>query len=316
MRSSSTCMSPGSLRSIHLTEALTSYRLYATAIYTNRESSYLLYKDADPVPITIRRIPMATPGEYSVPVVFPTLMTTICVNTPRYVQNARKPLSLVGCTMPGVTLQQIAVNVVQLSMYGSDPDPKFRREFPIPREQPPDVPLRTPHELESLAMDGISFPGVLLKDYKEYILHPERKCVFNMGGCWHALEETLHSIPVSMCLNPDLVKLTYFSPYLLITHRIFFAINIAYRGEERRVLLAGLPLVVYDDRLQGTAGQMGPPSYADMQNYPAYLLSGFSGLPPYSRELGPGEIRRDGEPPSTIQETAEETFFFKSFHTP
>jgi hypothetical protein len=305
---------PASLMSKHATTALTSYTLHAKAVYQSDETSGLWlgsrtkYRDATPVPITVRRNRTTAPPKrctFAVPTRAISSNSSMSkeviaaikarATIPSYVlQNAHEPFDLrldVGCSVPGVTVHKFGVRVIQSSTYGTSPDANFLRTFPLPAEQPPTVPLLIPHELDSLYMAGITFPANALRVDKDDILHPNKPSVFNMqeGNLGHALEEELSSITVPIHLDPSLVKPTYVSPFLHITHRLLVDLDIAHDGQRERVGFY-LPLPLYDGPLRSTTGQAGLPAYVQLyhSNGEAKYVAG---LPAYSKDCRPGEIK-------------------------
>ncbi|PVF99107.1 hypothetical protein CPB86DRAFT_784110 [Serendipita vermifera] len=320
---------PASLSTRHATSAVTSYALHAKAVYQSDEASGLWmgsrtkYRDATPVPITLRRNRTTAPPKrctFSVPTRAISSNCTLSkeitsairarATIPSYVLKSQstdaeeepEPFDLrldVGCSIPGVSVHQFGVRVIQSTTYATTPDADFCRSFPLPSAQPPSVPLLTPHELTSLFMAGITFPENALRIDKDDILHPEKPSVFNMqeGENGHALEEELSSITVPLYLDASLVKPTYVSPYVHVAHRLLVDLDIAYQGKRERVGFY-LPLPLYDGPLKSTT-----PVTADGTNdrLPAYVQLYHSngeakyvaGLPAYSKECQPGEIKDD-----------------------
>ncbi|KIM23972.1 hypothetical protein M408DRAFT_332032 [Serendipita vermifera MAFF 305830] len=306
---------PASLSSKHATTAVTRYALYAKAVYQSEEPSGLWlgsktkYRDATPVPITLRRNRTTAPPKkctFAVPTRAISTSSRIPQDVisaikaratiPSYVlQNASEPFDLrldVGASVSGVTVHKFGVRVIQSSTYGTTPDQAFLRTFPLPAEQPPTVPLLAAHELDSLYMAGIAFPANALRIDKDDVLHPDHPSVFNMqeGSQGHALETELSSITVPLHLDTALVKPTYASPYLHIAHRLLVDLDIAYNGHRERVGFH-LPLPLYDGPLRSSSGaQAGLPAYVQLyhSNGEAKYVAG---LPAYSKECRPGEIK-------------------------
>lgn len=212
-------------------------------------------------------------------------------------QNTHAPFDLrldVGCSVPGVTVHKFVVRVVQSSTYWTSPDPNFLRTFPLPVEQPPTAPLLAPGELDSLYMTGTAFPENAFRVDNDDGLHPDKLSVFNMqeGDAGHALEEELSNITVPIYLYPSLVKPMYVSPYLHIAHRLHVDLDIAHNGQRERVGFA-LSLPLYDGPLRNTAAQTELlPAYVQLyhSNGEAKYVAG---LPPYSKNCRPGEIKDD-----------------------
>lgn len=304
---------PASLESHHATSAVTSYHLHAKAIYQSDEAwlgSRTKYRDATPIAITLRRNRTTSPPKrctFSVPTRAISSNSSLSrevtsairarATIPSYVlQSAHEPFDLrldVGCSVPGVTVHKFGVRVIQSSTYSTSADKDFIRTFPLPEEQPPRYSLLKPHELDSLFMAGICFPENAQRVDKDDILHPDKPSVFNMqeGDCGHALEEELSSITVPIYLDPELVKPTYVSPYVHIAHKLLVDLDIAHMGKREKVGFY-LPLPLYDGPLRNQSLNSGLPAYVQIfhSNGEAKVASG---LPAYSKECRPGEIKGD-----------------------
>ncbi|CCA70957.1 hypothetical protein PIIN_04892 [Serendipita indica DSM 11827] len=318
---------PASIHSQHATTATTTYRLYAKAVYQSEESTGLWlgsrtkYRDATPVPVTVQRHrTTAAPKKctYAVPVrplpstssqepVIPKEVLSavqVRATVPSYLdQKSSAPFDLrldVGCTAEGVTVHKFGVRMIQCTTYGTTPDAEFRRRFPLPAEQPPSVPLLTPHELDSLFMAAICFPPNALRVDKDDILHPNKPSVFNMqeGEQGHSLDNEPSSITVPLFLDSapakGLVKQTYMSPYVHVAHKLLVDFDIGYNNERERVGFV-LPIPVYDmDIASSAAAQRRPndglPAY--VQLYHSNGEAKYTGdLPAYSKECRPGEVK-------------------------
>ncbi|KAG8816553.1 hypothetical protein FRC17_000285 [Serendipita sp. 399] len=227
-----------------------------------------------------------------------------------------------GCDLPGLTVHKFGVRYIQASTYSTTPDADFKRVFPLPTQQPPTVPLLTPHELDSLYMAGITFPANALRVDKDDILSSERPSVFNMqeGEQGHALDKESSSITVPLYLDRrarGLVKPSYVSPYVHVVHRLFVDLELRYQdgGHERVGFF--VPLPVYDgpnfvsspsstttpeaEEVEEAAPRLSTSSSSSIEGplLPAYVQLYHSngeakyvaGLPAYSKECGPGEIR-------------------------
>ena len=305
---------PASLETHHGTSAVTSYALHAKAVYQSDEmwpASRTKYRDATPVVITLRRNRTTAPPKrctFSVPTRAISSNCTLSkevtsairarATIPSYVlQSTNEPFDLrldIGCSVEGVTVHKFGVRAIQSTTYSTSPDAEFCRAFPLPAEQPPTVPLMKTHELDSLFMVGITFPANAQRVDKDDVLHPDKPSVFNMqeGDQGHALEEELSSITVPIHLDSSLVKPTYVSPYVHIAHKLLVDLDIAYQGKREKVGFF-LPLPLYDGPLRSRAGQSpnnGLPAYVQLyhSNGEAKFVGG---LPAYSRECRPGEIK-------------------------
>lgn len=271
------------------------------------------YRDATPVAINVRRNRTTAPPKrctYSVPTKAISSNSSLSkqvtsairarATIPSYVlQSADEPFDLrldVGCSVPGVSVHKFGVRVIQSTTYSTSPDADFCRTFPLPREQPPTVPLLKSHELDSLFMAGITFPQNAQRVDKDDILHPDKPSVFNMqeGEVGHALEEELSSITVPIYLDSEVVKPTYVSPYVHIAHKLLVDLDIAYNGQREKVGFY-LPLPLYDGPLRRSQGlNSGLPAYVQLyhSNGEAKFVGG---LPAYTKECQPGEIKDESD---------------------
>jgi hypothetical protein len=305
---------PATLTCKHSTTAATSYAIYATATYVSDESPSVFTPNrpksahARPVNIAVKRNRTTSapkPCTYSVapgskdpsashipPAIAAAILAKL--HLPSYLNVTDPKFDLrveLGSAAPGVSIHEFTVKLAQRSTYFTSPNPACPLPLPPPSQQPPKLPLRSPHELMLLAQHGISFPPDLARTEADNVTHPEYAHTFLMqeGQVGHTLESTPSTISVPIHLYRRAVHADYSSPFLDISHVLQVDLVVSYNGSPKETLCVKIALPFVELPGADAANSAAPPAYCQLfhSNGEARYVAG---LPAYSKTCLPGEI--------------------------
>jgi len=169
----------------------------------------------------------------------------ILVSVPEFISisDTSIPISLKSrCASPGLCASQINVEIEQLETVHRMPDDSYTARFPLPSEQPPQVPLLHQHPMNGLRTpSGHIGPAMMTRS----LLHPEVPSRFKLEegceGSLYTFSPDWSTVDLKVGITADNLLPRLDSPFLRVRHTLHLAMHVAYNGGEDVVQFA-LPL--------------------------------------------------------------------------
>lgn len=189
------------------------------------------------------------------------------------------PISLkCRCASPGLSASQMNVGIDQLETLHRTPDDSYTARFPLPSEQPPQVPLLHQHTMNGLHISSGRLEDTLPVMMTRSLLHPGVSSRFKLeegdeGRCYTFTPHwSKVDLEVGIAPNGLLPKLD--SPFLRVRHTLRVAMNVTYNGGEDVVqFVLPLQFVVLPPGLT-----VGTPAQSSQYEYAPYTLPAYTQL--------------------------------------